>query len=266
MHLPGKKHEFEWVRGRNGFQIRVGYHINENEWDNIELAIIKSAFGILRERWFDPNIESYAKDQATKIGLKHVQYYYKQNNLPEKIDIRRIAPPTSNQIPSKQWNNPDLHHVFGLLLHNQLQAIENFGAIDVNIRPYSKVPTDDWWETGRAYVATQKVAFKSEKPSRLIPTRDNELFMFDIELNRDAMGKESGFGESLNAVYWAGTIAHEMLHNIGHTHPGTVGNPESYKGWFIREFENAIINNGEGGEFKIQNFGLCGCDNLPKKE
>ncbi|CAF1336170.1 unnamed protein product [Rotaria sordida] len=61
---------------------------------------------------------------------------------------------------------------------------------------------------------------------------------FQVKLNRynlDASNKNIG-----NSVYWAGTIVHEMLHNLGHKHK----NNDYSNQWQINIFENCFIYNG----------------------
>lgn len=60
---------------------------------------------------------------------------------------------------------------------------------------------------------------------------------FRIKLNHYNLGSAShARGKDVN--YWAGVIAHELLHNLGHTHPHG-----KYHQLFIREYQNAIRYN-----------------------
>jgi hypothetical protein len=62
---------------------------------------------------------------------------------------------------------------------------------------------------------------------------------FEITLNTAKLGNASlWYGRDVD--YWAGTIAHEMLHNLGHHHPENV-----YDGLFIRAYENAVRFNAD---------------------
>lgn len=55
-----------------------------------------------------------------------------------------------------------------------------------------------------------------------------------IALNSDYIGDEDQYSLSTNSKYWAGVIAHEMLHNLGYDHPS------GYVGSFIKEFGNCV--------------------------
>ena len=57
---------------------------------------------------------------------------------------------------------------------------------------------------------------------------------FYIGLNSDFLGEESSYTYANSSTYWAGVIAHEVLHNLGYTHP------TGYAGSFINEFGNCL--------------------------
>jgi hypothetical protein len=62
---------------------------------------------------------------------------------------------------------------------------------------------------------------------------------FEVKLNRFNLNVS---GESVrNAVYWAGVIVHEMLHNLGHRH----GENDYSNNWQINIFQNCFIYNGK---------------------
>lgn len=72
---------------------------------------------------------------------------------------------------------------------------------------------------------------------------------FSIELNSLALGNGSSYPRANEQAIWAGTIAHEMLHNIGWRHPVGV-----YDGTVIRTFQNCLVSNGSdatGGSFSL---------------
>jgi hypothetical protein len=58
---------------------------------------------------------------------------------------------------------------------------------------------------------------------------------FEVKLNRFNLDASSE-----NLTFWAGTIVHEMLHNLGHKH---IENDYSNQ-WQINVFENCFIYNG----------------------
>jgi hypothetical protein len=51
-----------------------------------------------------------------------------------------------------------------------------------------------------------------------------------ISLNSDDLGSKSQYFLKNDIDYWAGVIAHEILHNLGYSHPN------GYEGSFIKEF------------------------------
>ena len=59
-----------------------------------------------------------------------------------------------------------------------------------------------------------------------------------IALNSFYMGEHSEYFFSHNAAYWAGVIAHEILHNLNYDHPN------GYPGSFIKEYGNCIWREG----------------------
>jgi hypothetical protein len=60
-----------------------------------------------------------------------------------------------------------------------------------------------------------------------------------VKLNRFNLNVS---GESVrNAVYWAGAIVHEMLHNLGHRHEEN----DYSNNWQINIFQNCFIYNGK---------------------
>jgi hypothetical protein len=62
---------------------------------------------------------------------------------------------------------------------------------------------------------------------------------FKIKLNRYNLDISNE--NAANAVYWAGAIVHEMLHNLGHQH----GINDYTNHWQINVFENSFIYNGK---------------------
>ncbi len=55
-----------------------------------------------------------------------------------------------------------------------------------------------------------------------------------IGLNSEFMGDESQYYLKNDAAYWAGVIGHEILHNLGMSHPN------GYPGSFVKEYGNCI--------------------------
>jgi hypothetical protein len=66
---------------------------------------------------------------------------------------------------------------------------------------------------------------------------------FSIAINTDFLCNDEYF-LSKDADYWAGVIAHEMLHNLGFEHP------TGYDGNFMTEFGNMVWKNGKTVEIE----------------
>ena len=64
-----------------------------------------------------------------------------------------------------------------------------------------------------------------------------QLGEFKVDLNRYQLGAG---GEGSDPEWWAGTIAHEMLHNLGHKHEENDYTDE----WQINVFKSAVVHNG----------------------
>jgi hypothetical protein len=54
---------------------------------------------------------------------------------------------------------------------------------------------------------------------------------------------------------WAGTVAHEMLHNLGQQHKGTSTDPATYKGRYVKEFGHCVAY---GPNWDLNSLGLTG--------
>jgi hypothetical protein len=71
-----------------------------------------------------------------------------------------------------------------------------------------------------------------------------------VALNSDHFGARSIYHQKDNFDYWAGVLAHEVLHNLGYRHP------TGYPGSFIEEFGICVQHNGS----EAAEFGLTGSD------
>lgn len=57
-------------------------------------------------------------------------------------------------------------------------------------------------------------------------------------LNMDYLGKHENYVYANDLEYWAGVMAHEILHNLGYIHP------DGLQGSFIHSFGKCVQNNG----------------------
>lgn len=86
---------------------------------------------------------------------------------------------------------------------------------------------------GYAYYNKVKISWNEEK-SDWEREGDFELYLNKFFLKQDGIYK--------NPDYWAGTIAHEMLHNLGHQHPDALD--DTYNKFQINVLANVIRNFG----------------------
>ena len=62
---------------------------------------------------------------------------------------------------------------------------------------------------------------------------------FHVEINGRHLGSRTGYAYGGDPEYWAGVLAHEMLHNLGLRH-----RDGEYDGTFIRSYQRAVQTNG----------------------
>jgi hypothetical protein len=176
--------------------LRYYFH---NNFNKTELAILGPAVNFVAQRLLDPRMFAYAR-------TRYQQSYTKIPNRRFRTAADFQAWFTKIQLPA--------------LLDRGFPTLQIRGQFDAN---------SNW--TGRASVGTVTTEYVSRNGSR--PTA-YVAGAFDVTLNTAMLGSNKfHLGNCEN--YWAGVIAHEMLHNMGHEHPVGV-----YEGTFIRAYERAV--------------------------
>lgn len=120
------------------------------------------------------------------------------------------------------------------LLYYQLTYLKAYGYPKLNVHAFSKAEDT----LGFAYTADKVILkFKTEDVKNFGKDTAEVSGEFKIHLNRYHIGRAGDYSAH---EFWAGVIAHEMLHNLGHSHP-----KDDYDEFLqIMSFQNAIRTNG----------------------
>lgn len=195
----------------------------DNSFDATERLILRRALSIVADRFLDPRM-FHAADRNYRRASTHQALRFSSLNHFEA------------------WFN-----------NTQLEVLRRRGFPHIRIRAgyatAASVSGRPW--AGLSHVGIVKTYWRRVPVRQLVsryPVRYVTRYQyvpivqgsFDIAINRYLLGNRDRFaycGHDVNV--WAGIIAHEMLHNLGHTHP-----PGTYQRTFIREYENAIRFNG----------------------
>jgi hypothetical protein len=135
---------------------------------------------------------------------------------------------------------------FELQLYSALAILDIKG---VNVPSFVFVSRywDDPKSVGRGFVG---LFYDEDKPLAHFSSRH----YLHIALNSDHLGPTSTYHLKNDPEYWAGVIAHEVLHNLGYKHSS------GYAGSFIQEYGYCVQHNGvdeqriEGEIFDTQVF------------
>lgn len=132
------------------------------------------------------------------------------------------------------WNNANLASYYRNpgykdLLNIQLNRIDGFRPV-VNISPYYR--RDNSW--GEAPLNKVVIKILSDGRARLSGE-------FSIKLNFYHLGAR---GDGSSSAVWAGVIAHEMLHNLGHMH----GKGDYRNSIQINALQQAVTNAAGGNQ------------------
>lgn len=184
----------------SGYYRAIRY-VPDHGFNRDQLAILGQAVNILAQRMLDPRM----------LGYTIPRYRYYQVHAPS----RRFA--TARDFEG--W----VHNI-------QMQALRVCGFPQLNL--YGRPDARGGW-TGRAPVGTVMAEYASVGSA---PARFFTRGTFTVTLNTALLGANTSYGR--DPAYWAGTICHEMLHNLGHDHPVGV-----YDGIFIRVYETAVWRN-----------------------
>ncbi|MCB9870960.1 MAG: hypothetical protein H6836_02020 [Planctomycetes bacterium] len=191
--------------------VRAQYTPIPYSWDaaftNDEVAIIRAAMDKVHSLFRDPRVA-----RITRGRYKYAS------------------------VSNGNWRASGLKYQRGMAvgdyLFHQLAALRSVRFPHVRIKAYHSTG-NDW---GRAN--TDRVQLRFSRGRATVSGG------FEIELNRYWLGSR---GQGSDTNQWAGVIAHEMLHNLGHLHPvrGKVDD-EIYRQHQINVFDAAVSANGGG--------------------
>ena len=177
--------------------------------DNLETAYIQprtlvyagGSFRVLAENGFDQEQKQLIREASIRV---------RERMRSQRSAILACANKRSNrdkQSASGKGINDQIEQVF-------FKRASGGRAINLSVvRLWS-----DSEAAGRAPIGTRDYQF---------PEKGDLL---RISLNSDDIGSKSQYFLKNDIDYWAGVIAHEILHNLGYSHPN------GYEGSFIKEF------------------------------
>ncbi len=183
------------------------------------------------------NVEQDLIERALQIAVKRLQ---QKRNWDRIQELYQYAWVTSNSLKSSGLcSEPDVrrnllfHQLYWLSLPNGPNDTTS-AFPDVYIRYAHEEPAegDTGW-VARARYDTVTIYWDGDGWSS---TGDSK---FVITLNNYYV---AAHGVYSNAEYWAGTIAHEMLHNLGHRHPNS--SDPNYEKYQINVVDEVIQNDG----------------------
>jgi len=195
---------------RRNYYRRVNYSYS-NAFNETEVRIIRDAVNVVAQRMLDPRMFTNA---------------------------RRVYRRWYARVPDRRFENTREFEAW--FTRVQLPILFEGHLPHLRIRA-EFVPGDG---VAHAPVGTVKTSYGAAPPQFGLTGNATQWRTpviqgtFEITLNKAYLG-ERDYSPGRDADYWAGVIAHEMLHNLGHTHPKGV-----YDGVFIRDYQNAIRYNG----------------------
>src|SRR5262245_11828833 len=185
----------------NPYYRPIKYYVHNN-FNRTQLAIIGQAMNHVASRMLDPRMFQWTR------GVYGYRYWYFQPRA------GGIVPRTTPEFEAVAWT--------------QLQALLAAGFPGVMQIRGAYDAQGDW--TGHAAVQTVIAEKRLGARGAYAHVEGN----FDVTLNTAILGT-TRFSTAASPDYWAGAIAHEMLHNLGHQHPVSV-----YEGTYIRGYEKAV--------------------------
>jgi len=176
-----------------------------NHFNRAQLAIIGPAMNLVAHRMLDPRMIQWVR------GVYRYRYW--------SFDGRAgsVSPRNKEQFEAVAWTQ-----LRALLASGFPGVMQLRGAYDAG---------GSW--TARATVGKVVAEFRRGRSGSYAHVAGN----FDVTINTAALASHR-FPQARSADYWAGTITHEMLHNLGHEHPENV-----YEGTYIRGYEKAVWYN-----------------------
>jgi hypothetical protein len=189
-----------------------------------EETLLASAMNILAARFQDRRIWQAVYDAGAR--------YYISGQVMEQ----------SNLIDTRQNRRN--------LLWHQLYWLSQSNAPDDTEPSFPRVVLRAFHESSRVLAK----APLDEVVVRSVGRNIRQSGSFRLLINRYKLA--SG-GSGSDPEEWAGTIAHEMLHNLGHTH--SEAGDADYEDWQIIVFDNAVIRSGGYYYGAKKSQTVCGC-------
>lgn len=172
----------------------------DNDFPQEERAILRAALNYVRYRL----IANYVRSNARAVAKR---YFFDPDYS------RAIGVPADREAP-------------GGLIYRQTGQLLRFRFPDIVLRAYYE--QNDYW--ANAPVGVVKTMYNAA-------TSDDVTGQFTVNVNRYWLGAK---GNGSNPEVWAGVLAHEMLHNLGHKH----GKDEYGDHLQINAFDAAVRTNG----------------------
>lgn len=191
------------VQAANQFYRPIRY-APDRGFNQAQLALLGQAVNLVAQRMLDPRMLAYTLPRYRRYLI---------------------------QAPGRRFNTA--RDFEGWFHHIQMQTLRVCGFPALYLAG-AYHPRENW--TGRGQIARVTAEFAAANGGQ---PRHYTQGTFAVTLNTALFGNPNlSYGR--DAAYWAGTICHEMLHNLGHHHPEGV-----YDGYFIRVYETAVWRNGQ---------------------
>jgi hypothetical protein len=208
-------------------------------------------------RWIDPEFNSVERniiEEALRIAVSRLQQKRNWEQIQERYSYAWV---TSGSVSwSGVCDEPDVrrnllfHQLYWLSLPNSNNDTSP-AFPDIYIRKgYEKSPRGQIGWIASAPYDTVRIYWDGESWRA---TRDSK---FEITVNNYFLAGPDVYSDP---EYWAGTIAHEMMHNLGHRHPD-IDDPD-YKRYQINVVDEVIQNNGydyKGSRPTLLSLHACG--------
>jgi hypothetical protein len=208
------------------------------DWKNIGQKAIKKKKA--QKYWIDPKFKATERafiKKALETAVERIQD--KEVWQTVKSNYGFAYPKAKTIINSGICNNIEarrnllFHQLYYLSSTDGINATSEFPEILIHYRNLPPKRGENGW-VGYAYY--NRVSIYWDDSTR----RWEQSGSFSIYLNKYYLDKQ-GIYKDVN--YWAGTIGHEMLHNLGHQHPDA--SSAKYQEYQINVLANAIRSFGQ---------------------
>ncbi len=223
--------DIESLRSRISFESLTG---GANDWTIVTMS--KQEFEVNNKGPLANHFSQSAKDMLTRAGSIAVRRGY--SGLPNhSCALRNSSEFSKRQAKDVPKSGSDF---FDFLNRPTIGPKKN--QISLVIQPLnpSRFPCGNPYTAGMAPLSFYK-SFESK-------TFIHHLFR--IGINAACANKMT-----TETNRWAGTVAHEMLHNLGQDHDGTTDDPATYKKRYVKEFGHCVAY---GLSWNADSLGLTG--------